>query len=190
MTDGPLLWYVNRGTGVVLLVLLTASVVLGVLASSGRAGGRVPQFVRQDLHRNVSLLSVALLVGHVASAILDTFVDIRWWDAFVPVNGGYLPVWLGLGALSLDLLVLVVLTSLVRARLAYRSWWVVHLLSYAAWALGVAHGIGIGTDETSDVTWGLPLTLACIGTVVLVVGVRVGQGIRAVRGRTSTGAVA
>ena len=187
MTDGPFLWYVNRATGVALLVLLTASVVLGVLASSGRAGGRVPQFVRQDLHRNISLLSVALLVGHVASAILDTFVDIRWWDAFVPVNGGYLPLWLGLGALSLDLLVVIVLTSLVRARLPYRSWWLVHLLSYAAWGLGVAHGIGIGTDETSDVVWGLPLTLACIGAVGLAVVVRVAQGVRAARRRTSTG---
>ena len=187
MTDGPLLWYVNRGTGVVLLVLLTASMVLGVLASSGRAGGRVPQFVRQDLHRNISLLSVALLVGHVASAILDTFVDIRWWDAFVPVNGGYLPLWLGLGALSLDLLVVIVLTSLIRARLPYRSWWLVHLLSYAAWGLGVAHGIGIGTDETSDVVWGLPLTLACIGTVGLAVVVRVVQGIGSARRRAVSG---
>ena len=187
MTDGPFLWYVNRATGVALLVLLTVSVVLGVLASSGRAGGRVPQFVRQDVHRNISLLSVALLVGHVASAILDTFVDIRWWDAFVPVNGGYLPLWLGLGALSLDLLIVIVLTSLVRARLPYRSWWLVHLLSYAAWGLGVIHGIGIGTDETPDVVWGLPLTLACIGAVGLAVVVRVAQGVRAARRRTSTG---
>jgi sulfoxide reductase heme-binding subunit YedZ len=185
MTDGPLLWYVNRGTGVVLLVLLTVSVVLGVLASRGRAGGRVPQFVRQDLHRNVSLLAVALLAAHVASAVLDTFVDIRWWSAFVPVRGGYDPVWLGLGTLSLDLLVVVVLTSLARARMPYRSWWLVHLLSYVAWALGVAHGIGIGTDETSDVGWGLPLTIGCVAAVALAVVVRLAQGAASARRRTS-----
>lgn len=47
MSDGPLLWYLNRATGVVLLVLLTLSVVLGVLAMGGRPGRAVPRFVSQ-----------------------------------------------------------------------------------------------------------------------------------------------
>lgn len=167
MTEGPFLWYVNRGTGVVLLVLLTGSVVLGVLATSGRAGSRVPQFVRQGLHRNLSLLAVAMLAVHVASAVLDSFVDIRWRDAFVPVGGSYRPVWLGLGAVSLDLLAVVVVTSLLRTRIPHRSWWLVHLLSYLAWAVAVAHSVGIGTDETRAVPWGLPLTVGCVAAVGL-----------------------
>src|SRR6478752_4207545 len=110
MTDGPFLWYLNRSTGLVLLVLLTASTVLGVLAMNGRAGRGLPRFVTQALHRNL-----VLLVVHVASAVADTFVDIRWWQAFVPVGATYLPLWLGLGTVSLDLMALVVLTSLLRS---------------------------------------------------------------------------
>ena len=67
----------------------------------------------------------------------------------------------------------------------YRSWWLVHLLSYAAWALGVAHGIGIGTDETSDVGWGLPLTIGCVAAVALAALVRLAQGRATARRRTS-----
>ena len=71
--SGPFLWYLNRGTGVVLLVLFTATVVLGLLSVSRRPGvRRVPQFFVQGLHRAVSGMATALLLVHVISAVLDT----------------------------------------------------------------------------------------------------------------------
>lgn len=143
---GPMLWYLNRSTGLVVLALLTVTVVLGVLSTGG--GGRwVPRFVGQVLHRNLALWSVVLLAVHVATAVVDTYVDIRWWQAFVPwVGASYLPLWLGMGAVALDVLVLVVVTSLLRARMRHRTWRLVHLLAYLAWGVAVAHGLGIGTD--------------------------------------------
>ena len=146
ITQGPLLWYLNRSTGLVVLALLTVTAVLGVLSTAG--GGRVlPRFAGQALHRNLALWSVTLLALHVTTAVVDTYVDIRWWQAFVPWAGAsYLPLWLGLGTVALDVVVLVVATSLVRARMRHRSWRLVHLLAYAAWAIAVAHGLGIGTD--------------------------------------------
>ncbi len=109
--NGPLLWFLNRGTGIVLLVLMTLSVVLGVLSARSRAGRGTPGFVRAVLHRNVALLAVTLLAVHVVSAVVDSYVDIRWWDAVVPWGGLYQPLWLGLGALSLDLLVAITVTT-------------------------------------------------------------------------------
>ena len=93
------------------------------------------------------------LVVHVATAVVDTFVDIRWWQALVPFGATYEPLWLGLGTLSLDLVVVVVVTSLLRTHLRHRRWHAVHLLSWLAWAVGVAHGIGIGTDLREPVGW-------------------------------------
>jgi sulfoxide reductase heme-binding subunit YedZ len=146
LTHGPLLWYLNRSTGLVVLALLTLTAVLGVL-STARGGRLLPRFVGQAFHRNVALWSVVLLALHVTTAVVDSYVDIRWWQAVVPWWGAtYLPLWLGLGTLSLDVLVLVVVTSLVRARMRHRSWRLVHLLSYAAWGIAVGHGLGIGTD--------------------------------------------
>ena len=146
ITDGPLLWYLNRSTGLVVLALLTLTAVLGVL-STARGGRLLPRFVGQAVHRNVALWSVVLLALHVTTAVVDSYVDIRWWQAFLPWWGAtYLPLWLGFGTLALDALVLVVVTSLLRARMRHRSWRLVHLLSYAAWGVAVAHGLGIGTD--------------------------------------------
>ena len=167
MIDGPLLWYLNRGTGFVILGLFTATTVLGILATGGRAGrGLLPRFVTQGLHRNLALLSVVLLATHVATAVVDGYVDIRWWQAFVPYVGStYLPVWLGLGALALDLVVVVTVTSLVRARMQHRSWRAVHVLAYAGWAAAVVHGLGIGTDVREGAAWARLSVAACVALV-------------------------
>ncbi|GAB3778863.1 ferric reductase-like transmembrane domain-containing protein [Nocardioides ungokensis] len=178
MTDGPLLWYLNRSTGLVLLVLLTLSTVLGVLSLGGRPGRGVPRFVTQSLHRNLALLSVALLGVHVTTAVVDTYVDIRWWQAVVPVGATYMPLWLGLGTVALDLIVLVAVTSLLRTRLGHRTWHAVHLLSWAAWAVAVAHGLGIGTDLRAGNLLAVVPTVACVAAVLLAGTVRVARGLR------------
>lgn len=167
----PLLWYANRGTGLVLLVLYTVTVVLG-LVSTRRGPGSPwwPRFVTQGLHRSVSALTSVLLVLHVLSAVVDEYVDIRWWDAVVPVGGLYKPLYLGLGALALDLTVLVVLTSLARSRLPERAWRALHLLSYPAWGVALVHTVGIGTDVPTP--WLRILLAACVGVVAAAVFVR------------------
>jgi predicted ferric reductase len=172
--DGPLLWYLNRGTGFVLLALFTAAVVLGILSTHARAGGRVPGFVTQALHRNLALLSVSMLVAHVATAVADTYVDIRWWQALVPYVGAtYAPVWLGLGTLALDLFVAVTVTSLLRTRMKHRSWRAVHLLAYAGWVLSVGHALGIGTDLRNGAGWAIAITTACVAVAAAAASLRV-----------------
>jgi len=170
LTQGPFLWYANRGTGVVLVGLLTLSVAIGVL-STVRAGTPAwPRFATQALHRNISLIAAALLVVHVTTAVVDTFVDIRWYDAIIPFHGSYKPYWLGLGAIALDIIAVVIITSLLRYRLGHRGWRGIHLLTYFAWGVGVFHGIGIGTDSTT--AWEAGVTAVCIGVVTLALVIR------------------
>lgn len=161
--NGPLLWFANRGTGVVLVGLLTVSVALGVM-STARVGSRWwPRFLTQGLHKNVALLSVLLLAMHVTTAVADSYVDIRWSDAFVPGRSAYEPLWLALGTIALDLLLAVTLTSLLRRRMAHRSWRVVHVASYSAWALGLVHGLGMGTDAGEP--WSVAVSVSCVAVV-------------------------
>ncbi len=176
MTDllhSHLIWYLNRGTGVVLVAVLTLSTVLGVLATRG-GSPRWPRFALQTLHRNVSLLACALLVAHAATPVLDTYVNhyasIGPVDALVPFVAAYRPFALGLGTLALDLVAAVVLTSVVRRRLGHRTWFRVHLLAYASWGLGVVHGLLIGTDART--TWSIAVTGASVALVLAAVVVR------------------
>jgi sulfoxide reductase heme-binding subunit YedZ len=168
--NGPFLWFANRGTGVVLVGLLTLSLALGVL-STARAGSRWwPRFLTQGLHRNVALLALLLLGAHAATAVADSYVDIRWQDVVVPGRSAYEPLWLALGTLALDLLVAVTLTSLLRHRMAHGTWRVLHLATYAAWILGLVHGIGIGTDSREP--WSVAVTVSCAAVVAFSVLVR------------------
>src|SRR5579863_5869753 len=143
--------------------MLTASVLLGLLAAGRFSGDRWPRFLTQGLHRNISLLVVVFLTLHIASTVLDTYTSIPLTAAFVPFASGYKPPWLSLGAVALDLLLALIVTSLARGRLGYRLWRGLHWLAYACWPVAVAHGLGIGTDRSA--TWVIALTLACVVSV-------------------------
>lgn len=157
-------WYLTRGTGVVALILLTLTVALGIANVKRVHTPRIPRFVIDAVHRNVALLSVAFVFVHVATSVVDGYVPIRVIDAIVPFTSAYRPFWLGLGALSLDLLAAVVITSLVRRRLGYRAWRATHWAAYASWPVALLHSVGIGTDVGSG--WMLIIVGSCVGVVV------------------------
>jgi predicted ferric reductase len=163
-------WYLTRSTGAVALLLLTISLALGIAGVSRFSSPRWPRFVLDSLHRNVSLLALAFLLVHILTAVLDSFAPISLIDAFVPFAGSYRPFWLGLGAISFDLLLAVTLTSLVRRRLGYGAWRATHWLAYACWPIALLHGLGTGSDVKS--AWLLGLSVACLAIVALAVGVR------------------
>jgi predicted ferric reductase len=158
------LWYLGRGAGVVSLVLLSLVVVLGILTRGGRALPGLPRFGTHLLHRYTSLLSVVLLAVHIVTAVLDPYVTIRWVDAVVPFGSGYSPVWLGLGALAVDLLIALMVTSLARRRIGRRAWRAVHWAAYLAWPIAVVHAVTMGPDVTSGVL--LAVTIACVAASV------------------------
>lgn len=165
-------WYLTRGTGAVALVLLTASVVLGVLDSIRFASApRWPRFAIDAMHRDASLLVIVFLAIHIVTSVLDTFAPVKIIDAFIPLTSSYRPLWMGLGALSFDLLLALVATSLMRRRLGFRAWRRIHWLAYASWPVAVLHGLGTGSD--TKVWWMLGLTVLCAGAVLVAVWTRI-----------------
>jgi sulfoxide reductase heme-binding subunit YedZ len=164
------LWYATRGAGAMALVLLTATVVLGIGEVRIWRPGGAPRFVVASMHRTVSLLAVALLAAHIGTTLLDPFPRIGARNAVVPFQTDYRPLWLGLGTVASDLLLALVITSLVRRRLGYRAWRGLHWLAYACWPVALVHGIGAGSDTRS--TWMLVLTVACAGAVLVAVAGR------------------
>jgi predicted ferric reductase len=163
VTSSTPLWYATRATGLVALVLLTVSMALGLLSSVRFARPGWPRFVTLGLHRNVSLLALAFTVAHILTSVLDGFVNIPIQDAFVPFIASYRPLWTGLGAIAFDLMIALIATSLLRTRMTYRGWQVVHWTAYLCWPVAVVHGLGTGTD--TPVRWVLVLTGACVAAI-------------------------
>jgi sulfoxide reductase heme-binding subunit YedZ len=167
-------WYLTRGTGIVALVLLTGSVALGVANVRRLRTDRIPRFVLDSVHRTVSLLAVAFVSVHIVTSLLDGFAPIRLIDVVVPFTGSYRPVWLGFGALAVDLLLAVTITSLLRRRLGYRAWRLTHWAAYASWPVALLHGLGTGSD--TKVGWALALTLGCVVVMLVAVVARATAG--------------
>jgi hypothetical protein len=159
------LWYATRGTGAVTLLLLTASVVLGIAETRAWRFGGASLFAVSSLHRTLSLLALALLSIHIVTTLLDPFPHIGVLVAVVPFVSPYRTLWLGLGTVAADLLLAVLVTSLVRRRLGYGAWRGVHWLAYACWPVALLHGLGTGSDPKS--TWMLALTIGCVAAVAL-----------------------
>jgi predicted ferric reductase len=171
-------WYASRATGIVALLLLTAVLVLGILVNrQGRLPG-LPRFAVTDIHRNLSLLSVALVAVHVLTAVLDTYVHIPLISAVVPFTSGYERLWLGLGAVSLDIMAAVIVTSLLRGRMNRVLWRAIHILAYASWPVAFAHSIGSSKDLQQG--WLLDLAIGCAVIVAAAVVWRLAHAARQV----------
>ena len=164
------LWYLGRSSGVVSLVLLTLVVALGIVTRSGRPLPGLPRFAVSAVHRSASLLAVVFLTLHVVTLTLDPQSQLRWLDAVVPFGSQPKPLWIGLGAASLDLMVALVITSLLRQRIGHRVWRAIHWAAYALWPLAILHTIGTGTDMRS--IWMRGLVAVCTFIVAWLIGWR------------------
>jgi Ferric reductase like transmembrane component len=153
------LWFATRATGLTALVLLTVSVVLGILTSVRFASPAWPRFVTVSLHRNLSLLVITFTGLHVLTTVTDPYASISVISAVVPFSSPYRRIWLGLGAVAFDLLLAVLVTSLLRVRIGPRAWRLVHWAGYLCWPVALVHGLGTGTDGAAR--WVLAVTAAC-----------------------------
>ena len=166
--SGPGLWYATRAAGLVTLLLLTATTALGLLTAGRVSTVRWPRFLVIGLHRNISLLALVFLGVHIGTTVVDSYTSIGIQDAVIPFLSGYHRLWLGLGAIASDVLIAVSVTSALRQRIGHRCWRAVHWCGYLCWPIAMAHGLGIGTDQSQ--TWVLVLAVAC-GAAVLVAGI-------------------
>jgi methionine sulfoxide reductase heme-binding subunit len=170
------LWFVSRATGLVLLVLFSAVMVLGVATRLGSAPGRWPRFAVAELHRALALFSVAFLALHVVTAILDPFVSIGWAATFLPFLSGYRTLAIGLGTLAVDLGAAVLITSVLRRHLGFSAWRAVHWLAYLAWPVAFVHSLTAGNDLR--IWWVFLIEVGSAAAVATAVLARVLAGVR------------
>jgi sulfoxide reductase heme-binding subunit YedZ len=169
------LWFASRATGLVALPLLSLSLVLGIVGAGRVASVRWPRFALSALHRNNSLVTLLFVAIHVASATIDTHGGIGWLDAVLPFVSVHKPFWLGLGAVALDLMLAVLITSLLRTRISLQLWRMVHWAGYLCWPVAVVHGLGTGGKD-STLGWVVALNATCALVVLGAVWWRLRRG--------------
>jgi sulfoxide reductase heme-binding subunit YedZ len=165
MTDA--LWALGRGTGVVALVVLTLSLLLGILSRSGRPLAGLGRFGLNEVHRTAAMTGVGLIAVHVGSLFFDPYAQLHLVDFVVPFVGTDRPLWLGLGTVAVDLLAVITVVALLRDRVGPRVFRAVHWLTYALWPVSLLHSLGDGTDAGS--LWLVAVAMVCSGAVAAAV---------------------
>ena len=169
MTAADLIWIAARATGTASLVALVLSVLSGMALRSGALGWLSHNRGVRAVHDFTSVLWLPLALAHVATLFFDPYAKLGIADLIVPFQVSYGRLAVGLGTISLQLLLVVVLSTWLRSQLTYGGWLAIHRLSYVAFVGVFAHGLLAGTDFAQP----LLAALAWLTVVVLaIVGLR------------------
>ena len=180
-------WYATRILGFLAYGALAISVVYGLLLSTGLLDAIAHRVVSFTLHQDLSAIAIGLTALHGAVLALDSFVPQTVRQLVIPFAGPYRPEWVGIGQLSLYLMVIVYASFYVRRRLGQRGWRLLHYTTLLAFAGATAHGLMSGTDTPA--AWAFWTYASASVAVVFLLGYRITLGLaHSVRPRTTASA--
>jgi sulfoxide reductase heme-binding subunit YedZ len=163
MRSDPTFWLLARATGLAAYVLLTVSVLAGLVVKSRPFGKAIKPASATQMHRMLALLSLSALALHGLTLVLDETIHIGLGALLVPGLAPYRPLWTGVGVLAGELMLLVYVSFALRKRIGVRNWRRLHWTTYGAFAGATAHGVMAGSD--SGQPWAIGLYLGAIGSV-------------------------
>ncbi len=162
MRHDPTFWLMARAFGLTAYVMLTLSVLVGLVLRARPFRGLKPSAVT-DLHRTLALLGLGSLVGHAAALVLDTTVKVSVPALFIPGLISYRPVWTSIGVLTAELMVIVYASFSQRKRIGVKNWRRLHWATYGIFAGATAHGLASGTDSSRP--WAFAMYVVAVGAV-------------------------
>lgn len=180
-------WYVSRASGIVAMVLLASSLVLGVLLSTRVLKPLDRPAWLLALHRWISALGVTGTVLHLVALVADNYVHFGWKELFLPGASSWQPGAVAVGIVAFYLLVMIQVSSLMMKRLPKRLWRGVHLASYVMVWVAVIHGAMAGTDASNPTYQFMALLVSIVCTTAALIRVLVGRKGRQNAAATVTG---
>lgn len=162
MRHDPTFWLLARAGGLTAYVMLTLSVLAGLVIKSRPFRALKPAAVT-DLHRILAMLGLGALAGHAVALVLDTTVHVSIAGLFIPGLVSYRPVWTSCGILAAELMVLVYASFSIRKRIGTKNWRRLHWATYGLFGLATVHGLAAGTDSSRP--WAFALYACAVGAV-------------------------
>jgi predicted ferric reductase len=151
-------WYLSRASAFVSYLLLWWSMLLGLSITSRLARAWPGGPLASDLHEHASLLGLGFGVMHALTLLGDSYIGYTLPQVLIPFAGTYMTLWVGLGQVGLILMALVTGSFYVRRQIGAKAWRLIHFLSFAVFALALAHGLVSGTDASAP--WALAMYVA------------------------------
>jgi sulfoxide reductase heme-binding subunit YedZ len=163
MHHDPTFWILARSSGLTAYILLTLSVLAGIVVKSRPFGNRVRQPTAIDTHRTLAALGLGALVIHVTALGLDKSVPIPVRAIFIPGLSPYRPGSVAIGVLTAELMLVVYASFSLRKRIGFKNWRRLHWTTYALFAGGTVHGLLSGSD--SGRAWATAIYVGAIAAV-------------------------
>jgi predicted ferric reductase len=167
----PVWHFLNFYTGVLALVALSVSVMIGLAAADQLVLPPRRRVLAQAIHRAAAFTAVAMLVVHIVCKVVAERATAV--DAFVPFLNGHRTFAVGLGTLAAYLMILVAASGIVRARFAGRTrpwlWRTLHAIAYVSWPVAIIHGLAAGRGAA---TWVTLSYIFCVLAVALALPAR------------------
>jgi predicted ferric reductase len=174
MTTDQFFWVLARVAGLGSYAALGIALVTGIALRTAVFDWLGSNRAVRALHEYTIVLWIPLAVLHLVSLLLDATARIGVLDLVVPFHSSYGTLAIGLGALSLDLLLVVTVAAYMKRRMRKEVWLWFHRLAYVAFALIFLHAALSGTDFSdpvvSAITWGAAAALLTLGLARLLGG--------------------
>ena len=174
MTLDQFFWVLSRVAGLGSYAALAVALVTGIAMRTAVLDWLGSNRAVRSLHEYTTVLWIPLAAVHLVSLLLDKTSRIALVDLVLPFHSTYGTLAIGLGTLSVDVLLVVTVTAYLKRRMPGELWKWVHRLSYVAFALIFLHAVLSGTDfsdpAVSAITWGAAAALLTLGIARLLGG--------------------
>ena len=144
-------WLASRSSGVVALVLITASVGLGLTMAAKVVTARGVRPMLARIHEQTALAGLIAIAVHGITLLGDAWLNPGVKGLLVPFTMDYRPAFTGLGIVAGYLAAALGLSFYARRRIGAKLWRKAHRATVVVYALGLVHTLGAGTDAGS--TW-------------------------------------
>jgi sulfoxide reductase heme-binding subunit YedZ len=141
------MWYITRAAGLTAYLLVWLSTVWGLAVSSKVFDPVLHRAFTYDFHQFVSLLAIAFVIVHIIVLLADQYLPFSVAQILIPFTATYRPVWVGIGIIGMYLTLLVSITFYIRRWIGQKTFRLIHLASYLAFAGTALHGLFSGTDS-------------------------------------------
>ena len=172
---GTASWDGLRAAGFAAYLCLWLGLVSGLAVHMRYRPGPLALTSLLETHRMSSSLGLAFLAGHLAGLLVDPTVSFSVVDVTVGLTSSYRPLQVAFGALAMWLMVAVLASTGLSARIPYAAWRNLHFLSFPAYALALLHGITAGSDASAPLALGIYAVTASSVAAMLVARV-LGRG--------------
>jgi sulfoxide reductase heme-binding subunit YedZ len=159
-------WLASRASGVVALVLVTISVVIGLTMAGKLARRPGLGRVLAAVHEHTALVGLVAIGIHGVTLLGDPWLNPGIAGIAVPFKMAYRPLFTGLGVVAGYAAALLGLSFYARRRIGARLWRKAHRATVLVYVLGVVHALGAGSDASAPwLRWWIIGSAAVVGTL-------------------------